>query len=102
MASRWLANPPAPALVPASPWLDARAPAPPRVVVGAAGLVVHAGDDAARWLLVWRRRGGAWHMSLAPNGDRLLPLDIDAVVASSVGRSGVESERVAWKVLRHD
>jgi hypothetical protein len=41
-------------------------------------------------------------MSLQPNGDLVLGRDVDAVVASSVSRSGVESERVAWKVLRHD
>jgi len=102
MASRWLADLPVPALVPASPWLDARMPAPPRVASGTSGPVVRAGDDAARWLLVWQRRGGTWRMSLQPDGAMVLARDVDALVASSISRAGVESERVAWKVLRHD
>jgi hypothetical protein len=32
----------------------------------------------------------------------VLARDVDALVASSISRAGVESERVVWKVLRHD
>jgi hypothetical protein len=65
--------------------------------------------SAARWIALWQRHGGRWQLSLhdaaalltvpwAGEGAKAL----EALAASSVSRSGVQSERVAFKVLRQD
>ena len=63
----------APALVPASPWLDAEPPAAPLVEVtprgGALDVAFRAvGADPARHYVVRARRAGAWEWHLVPDG----------------------------------
>lgn len=70
-----------PALVPASPWLAAGAPAPPAAALFAVPesenvrvtLNAEGGTDP-RWWLVRARYGGAWYLRLAPGARRALLL----------------------------
>ncbi len=89
-----------PALVPASPWLDARAPDAPRVAVVARGRAVDViaepgGAGAVRRYIVRERRGGAWTWRVvsADDGTLVLPagsLPVTDVAVSAIGPSGVE------------
>jgi uncharacterized lipoprotein YddW (UPF0748 family) len=95
------------ALVPASPWLGAATPAAPRLLRdGEQVLVSAAPGEPALWFAVWQRRRGAWRLSLRP---ALEPLRIAvgdgalrAVVASSLSRTGVESERASLRLIEDD
>ena len=105
LASRLLAARPAPALVPASPWLGAGAPAPPSVDVRPDSMAVQTNDARVRWLVLWERRGGVWRMSthratpaLAVPCSVARSAPLEAVVASALGASGVESERIALRL----
>ena len=95
------------ALVPATPWLGATAPAAPglrrdrdRIVVAAAP------GEPVQWFVLWQRRSGRWRMSLRPASEAVqLPLGgtpLAAVVASALSRTGLESERVSLRLLDHD
>ncbi|MDH4290588.1 MAG: family 10 glycosylhydrolase, partial [Aquincola sp.] len=107
LASRLLAARPGAALVPASPWLGAARPAPPRLTRAAQQIRVQAapGGEPARWLALWVRRGGAWRFAVRPaDASSVVPAQdsggaLEALVATSVGRSGVESERVTLASL---
>jgi len=92
------------AIVPAFPWLGARAPAAPVVVVdsGTSGperYRIATGDSVAvRWWLIQARgRDGAWTTTLRPAGDgRLTPGafgtdDPDEVAVTAIGVTGVAS-----------
>jgi hypothetical protein len=89
-----------PALVPATPWLDARAPAAPTLHPAGAALRIEpgAGDvPVARWAL-WRRVGGRWRFDVLPGAARSLALDgADRVALAAVGRTGVEGPRHLFK-----
>jgi uncharacterized lipoprotein YddW (UPF0748 family) len=111
VASRLLAAPAMPALVPASPWLGRSAPARPRVAAERDAVLVAAeaaGEDA-RWLVLWRRSGGRWRLSLH-DATAVLRLPwtgvegatLEALTVSAITRSGVESERVSLAVLKQD
>jgi len=108
LASRLLAARPALALVPASPWLGAAVPPPPRIDLRPDGVAVQTPESGARWLVVWQRRGGVWRMS-THRGTEAITVQrreandaqgalLEAVVASSLGTSGVESERIALRL----
>ena len=108
LATRWRQARPEPALVPACPWLEVGVPPPPRIELRQANVAVLSNEAAVRWLVVWQRRGGAWRMSTqrrtepvtVPRNDvgdgQSAPLE--AVVASSLGANGVESERIALRL----
>ncbi len=108
LASRLLAARPTTALVPASPWLGAQAPPPPRLEPRPGGAVLHSAEPAARWLVVWQRRAGVWRLSNHRATEAVdlpahWPTDpagapLEAVVASTLGPSGVESERMALRL----
>lgn len=103
-ASRLLGTKPTAALVPASPWLGAAAPAPPTVTAQATALQVEA--PGARQLALWQRRSGRWRLQVTrPSATLLLQTEsgpLDALCASAIGASGVESERVSFALMRHD
>ena len=92
-----------PALVPASPWLGAHAPAPPRRAVVERGvLMVAAGDTTSVrwWLLRARDAGGRWHVELHPGDDLVIrtPL-VDAsryplLSVAAIGRTELEGSAV--------
>jgi uncharacterized lipoprotein YddW (UPF0748 family) len=90
-----------PALVPASPWLDATPPASPRAAIERTGDRVHvyitapAGKPVSRYAL-WARTKGEWRFIVVPAASPSLDLDgdSDAVVVSAVDRAGNESPRV--------
>lgn len=101
-----------PALVPASPWLDRKAPAPPRVSLSrvydqlVVGWSHDDADDVFRWV-VHHRRGKRWQYSILNRQDRFLSLQlftvrggstlsvIEEVAVSAVDRVGNTSD------LRH-
>ena len=109
LASKLLAAPLPSALVPASPWLDAAVPPPPHVDLQAGRVTVRADDERQRWLVLWQRRVGQWQMSLHAWHEAIAVARIDAqgqrlqgLVASSLSRAGVESERVSLRLMAHD
>src|SRR5690348_7295155 len=90
-----------PALVPASPWLDARSPARPTATLvtsaatGERYVRLAAGAGEKPWLWVVRTlQGGQWHTEILPNEVRLHRLgvlgtgDIERVVVNAVDRVG--------------
>lgn len=91
----------APALVPASPWLDARVPAAPQLQRAGDTLLVGVADSAvpvARWAL-WRRVQGRWRFDVRPGAVRVLALEgADAVALSAISRTGVEGPRVRMEL----
>jgi len=93
-----------PALVPATPWLDARVPAAPTLRAEGARLRIEPGAGApgaevpvARWSL-WRRVGGQWRFAVLPGAARSLALDgADRVALAAISRTGVEGPRHLFK-----
>lgn len=94
----------APALVPASPWLDENKtpPAPPTPRIGditrSGGRLVSwsATDDepVTRWV-VFRRTGNIWRSEILPAHKRFISvgLDVSEVAIAAVDRAGVEGPR---------
>ncbi|HYC36262.1 MAG TPA: family 10 glycosylhydrolase [Usitatibacter sp.] len=100
-----------PALVPASPWIDASPPAAPDVAVnvmpgGRVEIEAGARGDkpVASWA-VWTRAGNEWRFTSFPRGQARMMLRpvgaaaIDRVVVSAVDRLGNESRRVALELV---
>ncbi len=89
-----------PALVPATPWLAERwpAPAPPRLRKrGDAALVEAVRGDIARYA-VWRRIDGLWRFSVQPAGERRVARErADVLVVAAVDRQGRVSARQALR-----
>jgi uncharacterized lipoprotein YddW (UPF0748 family) len=85
-----------PALVPATPWLDARVPAAPTLQREGAALRIEpaAGEPpVARWAL-WRRVAGRWRFAVLPGTARTVALEgADRVALAAVSRTGVEGPR---------
>ena len=83
------------ALVPATPWLDSRVPAAPRLRLQNNAVRIEAGGaDAPRLWAVWHRVGGSWLFSVLPASKLAFePKGADAVVASAVSRLGLLSPR---------
>jgi uncharacterized lipoprotein YddW (UPF0748 family) len=88
------------ALTPASPWLDAPAPAAPAVSAfpGRLRVLPGPGEAVLTWAL-WLRDGGAWRFTTVPGHESQLPtLGADAVVVSAVSAAAVESPRVCLRL----
>ena len=95
------------ALVPATPWLGTTAPAAPTLVRQGGDIVVTAAaGEPAQWFALWQRQRGAWRFTLRPAFEpaRIAQADgpLVAMTASSVSRTGVESVRVALRLMDHD
>ena len=95
-----------PALVPASPWLEADKPAAPLLTLGAVNagsmrlsLLAAPGSKAvARWA-VWLRYGARWEFRVAHQTELQLPSSgLDALVVSSIDRVGNEGPRTGLTV----
>jgi hypothetical protein len=99
----------APAVVPASPWLDAAAPAPPSVTVQHLGQSVRiswtpAGGEAAAWWLVrWRQRTG-WNSRLLWGAERSFDVTFasandrpDGVAVAALDRTMNLSADARWR-----
>ena len=99
------------ALVPASPWLDNKAPAAPSVKKEGKDSSVTiswaptGGQEAFRWVLYYQY-GGSWTYTIMNRNDRSLvlplvsatgktPAKLNAVAVSAIGRTGNESERAS-------
>ena len=91
------------ALVPATPWLPAAAPAVPRVSIKASaepGLLRVEPASGEAWLLaLWGRYGETWHFFAVPGQGGSIPARMDGQalgqsLVSAVGRTGLESPRV--------
>ena len=100
------------ALVPATPWLGAEAPAAPVVQARRDGGVLKlalapgAGKPVAQYAL-WARYGTQWRFAVVPGARTEWALaddatgPVNAVVVSAVDRLGNESERVApWRAAK--
>jgi uncharacterized lipoprotein YddW (UPF0748 family) len=93
-----------PALIPASPWLDATPPAPPKLSVDTWGKSTHvqwqsAPGKFANWWLWQTRAKGVWSTQIFPAGKTDLYLDgasPDAVAIRAVDRVGNLSEPTLW------
>mgnify|MGYP000204835814 CR=1 FL=1 len=96
-----------PALVPATPWLGAVAPAAPSLLRRAGQVTISAAPgEPAQWFALWRRQGGRWRFALQAAG---APLQLNAagerlagVVVSSIGRTGLESPAAALRLMADD
>ena len=87
-----------PALVPASPWLDATPPRAPRVALeartgGQEVVFEPAPGEAVQTYVVRTRRGAQWRWSLQPGSAQSMRLGpgAEAVAVSALDRSGNES-----------
>jgi uncharacterized lipoprotein YddW (UPF0748 family) len=93
----------APALVPATPWLDAVPPPAPVLKNQRDGkvLIQPAKGEAPASFAVWRRYGAEWRFSIQIATERTIdPAGADAVVVSAVDRLGNESPRVALTLVK--
>jgi hypothetical protein len=95
------------ALVPATPWLDAKPPAAPRVTFDAGDreLALEAArGEPVRAFAVWTRAGqdAPWQFRVEPIGTKPIRLDagVTDVVVTAVDRAGNESRRVRLKTAR--
>ena len=93
----------APALVPASRWLDDAPPAPPTIDFSPsdpANLILTPGDGEAVWqFAVWSQKADLiWHFRVLPGHVRSLMIEseIRRVVITSVDRCGNESSRFSF------
>jgi len=94
-----------PALVPATPWLEAGGPAAPLVHALDAGAQLHlhlqpgAGKPVARYA-VWQRRGhGAWQFATTAQPELLLERQgLTGLVVSALDRVGNEGPRVGLAI----
>ncbi len=101
IATRLLAGPYAePALVPATPWLEAQLLPAPELIVGGGraslrpGVGVH---EAPRCWAVWRRTGGQWRLNVLAGSERHVDLaGAERLTVSAVDRIGRLSPRAAW------
>ena len=92
------------ALVPASPWLDARPPAPPSVAAEWAGADLLIGwahpdpGDVFTWV-VYFRGDDAWSWRILPRHERQATLEapVTEIAISAVDRSGNESRPTFWR-----
>jgi len=87
----------APALVPATPWLDDRPPPPPRLARRAAEVLLDPapGEPPARYA-VWRRVEGQWRFAVHGPAERRVARErADVVVVAAVDRNGNTSARQA-------
>ena len=88
-----------PALVPASPWLDRKPPAPPRVSLSriydqlVVGWSHDDADDVFRWV-VHHRRGNRWQHSILNRQDRFLSLPLFTVDDRTSALSVIEEVAV--------
>jgi len=91
------------ALIPASPWLDARLPAPPKLAVTRRKTSLRArwetgGEPPACWLLQYQA-GGAWSTQILPVGQSEFRLDDpapDVLALRAVSRTGILSLPASW------
>jgi uncharacterized lipoprotein YddW (UPF0748 family) len=92
-----------PALIPASPWLNAALPAPPKLSVSTWGNSIHAQWQApgkpASWWVCQIRANGVWTTRILPGCRADFQADTappDALALRAVDRVGNLSEPVVW------
>ncbi|HEY4415570.1 MAG TPA: family 10 glycosylhydrolase [Verrucomicrobiae bacterium] len=93
-----------PALIPASPWLDAAAPAPPKLSVSTWRKTFHvqwrdATGEPARWWVLQARSNGNWTTQIFPASQADTYLDnsrAEAIAIRSVNRVGNLSAPTTW------
>lgn len=90
-----------PALVPASPWLDASAPPAPSVTVqsGALTITAAAGETPRWWVVRMHRSTGGWSTLIRFADATPVALDnsVDRVVAQAVDQAGNISGNTEWR-----
>ena len=88
-----------PALVPASPWLDATPPSAPTITVSSDNLQITPGlGEAARWWTVRYHASGAWTTRILFSTDRsLLISSVDRALVQAVDQAGNVSAAAEWR-----
>jgi hypothetical protein len=93
-----------PALVPASPWIDDRAPPMPRLRADGARATLEpgAGGQPPFVWAIWQRREGDWRFAVQPAREAAVALDArtEAIAVSAVDRLGNESARAILRLQR--
>jgi hypothetical protein len=86
----------APALVPATPWLDDGPPTAPRVRLDGDRVTWTSGAGEQPWqYAVWTKRSGEWTFTVMPGSSSGIDLrGATAACVSAIDRCGNESERV--------
>jgi len=90
-----------PALLPATPWIDDRAPPAPRLRLDGARLIVERGAGSAPWVwAVWQSVAGEWRFDVVPGHESVPEVDAraDAIAVSAVDRLGNESPRAMFRL----
>lgn len=92
------------AIPPASPWLDATAPASPSLTVatGASALTatMTAGSPDTWWFLLRWRTNGTWRQRLVPTAQRVVDIpaaNVDGIVLTAIDRAGNASGDAVWR-----
>ena len=93
-----------PALIPASPWLNAKAPATPQFSVSLRNNSMRARWDnavgePAHWWLLQLRTNGSWTTQIFPASQSNLRLDdmsTDALALRAISRTGIASAPALW------
>jgi uncharacterized lipoprotein YddW (UPF0748 family) len=88
-----------PALVPASPWLDAAPPPTPAVIVASRTIrMIPGSGKPTRWWVVRSRAGGTWTTRVLFGDQRSLTLgsDPDRVLLNAVDQAGNTSAVSSW------
>ena len=100
----------APALIPASPWLEDDAPTAPSLALERAGdrlalAITPEGERPVRWWTLRTRRGGTWHTEVVPGWRQTVVLveedggaPPDEIAVTAVDRVGNESPVVRLRV----
>jgi uncharacterized lipoprotein YddW (UPF0748 family) len=94
----------APALPPATTWLDGTAPAPPTIAVKVQGAtatvtITAADGDSFRWLVRWRANSN-WQQKVVHYTNRTVDVpsaSLDAIVVNALDRVGNASTDVTWR-----
>ncbi|MGA2870808.1 MAG: hypothetical protein ABSF34_16805 [Verrucomicrobiota bacterium] len=93
-----------PALVPATPWIDAMPPPRPELIVDTWKNSAHVdwespGGQPARWWVLQTRAHGTWTTQILPAGRHDVYLEnsnVDAIAVRAVDRLGNLSEAAVW------
>ena len=90
----------APALIPASPWLDSTPPGVPSIAVsGSSVQLTPAPGEAPRWFVLRAKSAGAWTTRIIFGAERTLPVEaaVERILVQSVDRAGNTSAAAEWR-----
>ena len=89
-----------PALIPASPWLDATPPNAPTLSLSGSSLAINsAGGEAARWWAVRKHSSSSWSTRILFGSATSIAIDssVDRVLVQAVDQAGNVSSVAEWR-----